>query len=75
MDEISVLYRGIAVLLSIFPFDFSVIPNPTAVDATDLGVRIFLILISIGIGIAILVRVIKLIIDVVRGSATYEEHI
>jgi uncharacterized membrane protein len=65
----------IAVLLSIFPFDFSVIPNPTAVDATDLGVRIFLILISIGIGIAILVRVIKLIIDVVRGSATYEEHI
>jgi hypothetical protein len=64
-----------ATLLSIFPFDFSVIPNPTAVDATYLGVRIFLILISIGIGIAILVRVIKLIVDVVRGTASYEEHI
>ncbi len=64
-----------ATLLSIFPFDFSVIPNPTAVDATNLGVRIFLILISVGIGIAILVRVIKLIVDVVRGTASYEEHI
>jgi uncharacterized membrane protein len=65
----------VATLLSIFPFDFSVIPNPTAVDATYLGVRVLLILISIGIGIAILVGVIKLIVNVVRGTASYEEHI
>jgi len=65
----------VATLLSIFPFDFSVIPNPTAVDATYLGVRVFLILLSVGIGIAILVRVIKLIVDVVRGTASYEEHV
>jgi uncharacterized membrane protein len=65
----------VATLLSIFPFDFSVIPSPTAVDATYLGVRVFLILLSVGIGIAILVRVIKLIVNVVRGAATYEEHI
>ena len=62
-------------LLSVFPFDFSVIPNPAAADATYLGVRIFLIFISVGIGIAILVRVIKLIVNVGRGTASYEESI
>jgi uncharacterized membrane protein len=65
----------VVTLLSIFPFDFSVIPNPTAVDATYLGVRVFLILLSVGIGIAILVSVIKLIVNVVRGTASYEEHV
>ena len=62
-------------LLSVFPFDFSVIPNPAAADATDLGVRIFLIFISVAVGIAILVSVIKLIVNVVRGTASYQEHI
>jgi uncharacterized membrane protein len=62
-------------LLTVFPFDFSVIPNPAAVHATYLGVRIFLIVISVGIGIAILVGVIKLIVNVVSGTASYEEHI
>jgi uncharacterized membrane protein len=62
-------------LLSVFPFDFGVIPDPAAADATYLGVRILLIFISVGIGIAILVRVIKLIVNVVRGTASYEEHI
>jgi hypothetical protein len=62
-------------LLTVFPFDFSVIPSTTAADATYLGVRIFLIFISVGIGIAILVRVIKLIVNVVRGTASYEESI
>ena len=62
-------------LLSVFPFDFSVIPSTTAADATYLGVRIFLIFISIGVGITILVRVIKFIVNVVRGTASYEESI
>lgn len=65
----------VTTLLSVFPFDFSVIPDPAAADATYLGVRIFLIFISVGIGIAILVSVIKLIVNVVRGIASYEEHI
>jgi hypothetical protein len=65
----------VATLLSIFPFDFSVIPNPTAVDATYLGVRVFLILLSVGIGIAILVRMIRLVVNIVRGTASYEEHV
>ena len=62
-------------LLTVFPFDFSVIPSTSAADATYLGVRIFLIFISVGIGIAILVSVIKLIVNVVRGTVSYEEHI
>ena len=65
----------ILTLLSIFPFDFSVIPGTNAADATYLGVRIFLILISVAVGIAILVKVIKLIVNVVRGTASYEENI
>ena len=62
-------------LLSVFPFDFSVIPSTTAAEATYLGVRILLIFISVGVGIAILVSVIKLIVNAVRGTASYEEHI
>jgi len=65
----------ILTLLSVFPFDFSVIPSPTAAEATYLGVKIFLIFISVGVGIAILVGVIKLIVNVVRGTASYEESI
>ena len=60
---------GLAVvltLLSVFPFDFSIIPNATAADAAYSGVKILLILISIGIGIGILVRFIKLIIHTAR---------
>jgi len=65
----------VVTLLSLFPFDFSVIPSTSAADATYLGVRIFLIFIAVGVGIAILVGVIKLIVNVVRGTASYEEHI
>ena len=62
-------------LLTVFPFDFSVIPSTSAAEATYSGVRIFLIFISVVVGIALLVRVIKLIVNVVRGTANYEEHI
>jgi uncharacterized membrane protein len=65
----------VVTLLSVFPFDFSVIPSTAAADATYLGVRIFLIFISVVVGITILVRVIKLIVNVVRGTASYEESI
>jgi uncharacterized membrane protein len=66
---------AILTLLIVFPFDFSAIPNPAAVDATYLGVKVFLVFISVVIGIAILVSVIKLIVNVVRESASYQEHI
>ena len=61
----------VSTLLAIFPFDFTVIPNATAADATYIGVRIFLILISVGIGIGIIVRLIKLIVNIVRQSPSY----
>ncbi len=62
-------------LLSVFPFDFNVIPNPAAVDATYLGVRVFLIFISVVVGITLPVRAIKLIVNVLKGTASYEESI
>jgi len=65
----------VATLLSIFPFDFGVIPNPAAANATYLGVKIFLIFVSVGVGIGLLIRVIRLIINVVRGTADYEGHL
>ncbi len=58
-------------LLAVFPFDFSVIPNTTAADATYLGMIILLILISIGISIGILVGFIKLVIHIVKQSTSY----
>ena len=57
-------------LLSVFPFDFSVIPNATAADAAYSGVIILLILISIGISIGMLVRFIKLIIHTAKRSTS-----
>ncbi len=57
-------------LLSVYPFDFSIIPNATAADAVYSGVIILLILISIGISISMLVRFIKLIIHTVKQSTS-----
>jgi hypothetical protein len=61
----------VSTLLSIFPFDFSVIPSATVADATYIGVKILLILISVGMGIGIIVRLIKLIVHIVRQSPSY----
>ncbi|MFC1970733.1 hypothetical protein ACFLV0_02185 [Chloroflexota bacterium] len=51
----------VANLVSIFPFDFSVIPNATAADMVSVAVTIFLIIIAIALGVGVLVRLIKLI--------------
>ncbi len=54
---------GIAVvvsLVSIFPFDFSVIPNATAVDVVPIVVTVFFILLAVFYGIVALVQFIKL---------------
>jgi hypothetical protein len=53
---------GIAInvsLVSIFPFDFSVIPNATAADAVPIWVRVFLILMVVFYGISALVLFVK----------------
>ena len=58
----------VASLVSIFPFDFSVIPNATAVDIVPVVVTIVLIIIAVGLGVGALVRFIKLIVNVAKQS-------
>lgn len=47
-------------LVSIFPFDFSVIPNATAVEYVPVAVRVVLILTAVGLGISIFARFAKM---------------
>ena len=58
----------VANLVSIFPFDFSVIPNATAVDIVPVVVTIVLIIIAVGLGVGALVRFIRLIVSVGKQS-------
>jgi uncharacterized membrane protein len=58
----------VANLVSIFPFDFSVIPNATAGDIVPVVVTIVLIIIAVGLGVGALVRFIKLIVSVAKQS-------
>jgi len=51
----------VATLVSIFPFDFSLIPNATAVDVVPIVVTIVLVLTAVGLGIGAVVRFIKLV--------------
>jgi uncharacterized membrane protein len=60
----------VANLVSIFPFDFSVIPNATAADIVPVGVTIFLIIVAVGLGVGALVRFIKLIVSLVKQTAS-----
>jgi hypothetical protein len=64
---------GVAVvvnLLQIFPFNFNVIPNNTAVYFAPIIVTIVLILIAVGLGIAALVHFIKLMVNLSRQSSS-----
>ncbi len=58
----------VANLVSIFPFEFSVIPNATAVDIVPVAVTIFLIIVAVGLGVGALVRFIKLIVGAAKQS-------
>ncbi len=61
--EISFSIIGIIVavsLVSIFPFDFSVIPSVTAVDVVPIGVTVFFILLAVFYGISALIMFVKL---------------
>jgi uncharacterized protein YacL len=60
--EISFSIIGIVVsvsLVSIFPFDFSVIPNATAVDVVPIVVTVFFILMAVFYGITAIVMFVK----------------
>jgi uncharacterized membrane protein len=56
----------VANLIAIFPFNFSVIPNPTAADIMPVAVTIVLVIIAIGLGIGALVRLIRLLVGVTQ---------
>ena len=56
----------VAKLVAIFPFNFSVIPNPTATDIMPVAVTIGLVIIAVGLGIGALVRLIKLLVGVAQ---------
>jgi hypothetical protein len=61
--ELILYISGIAVnvsLVSIFPFDFSVIPNATAVDVVPIVVTVFFILLAVFYGVTALVMFVKL---------------
>ncbi len=59
---------AIASLLSIFPFDFSTLPNAALAFGMEIGIRITLCLITFGIGIGVIVRLIKLIVSLVKSA-------
>lgn len=58
-------------LLVVFPFDFGGIPNATLIDGLPIIMTLILVGIAVILGIVTLVRLIKLIVDVVRGTASY----
>lgn len=62
---------AVATLLSIFPFDFSVIPNANIAGYVSLGVRIALICGIVGLGIGTLVMFIQLVVNVAKQNIPY----
>ncbi len=55
-------------LITVFPFDFGVIPNAAASAATHAGVLIVLICIAVVLGISLLIRVIKLLVNIANTA-------
>jgi uncharacterized membrane protein len=58
----------VVTLLSLFPFDFSVIPNNGAANGVSIGLTIVLIFMAVGFGIGALVKFIQLIVHVAEGK-------
>jgi hypothetical protein len=70
--QVVVQIVGVAVvvsLLSIFPFDFSVIPNATAADVAPTVLTLFLIFMAVVYGVSALVLFVRLVVRyAVKGS-------
>jgi hypothetical protein len=60
-----------ATLLSLFPFDFSILPSADVAKWSELGLRIALILTIVMFSIDALIRVIKLTRNSARGTNDY----
>lgn len=61
---------AVATLLQIFPFNFSVFGSGLA-DPLDLSARAILAILIFVIGIGVIVRIVKILVNVLRGTATY----
>jgi uncharacterized membrane protein len=61
---------SVTALLSIFPFDFSVFGDVLA-GPLDLGIHLTLAFVILGLAISALVRFIKIVVNLVRGTASY----
>jgi uncharacterized membrane protein len=59
---------SVLTLLTVFPFDFNVIPDSTIAAGVEVGVAIALICIAVGIGISLLVRFIKTLVVIGQRS-------
>jgi uncharacterized membrane protein len=59
---------AVITLLVVFPFDFYVIPEAAAAAGTHIGVMAILVFITIGMSIGLLVRFIKLILNLLKGT-------
>jgi hypothetical protein len=66
---------AVVTLLAVFPFDFYVVPDAAAATGTQIGVTVVLVLITVGMSIGILVRVIKLIVNLLKGTANYNKAV
>jgi uncharacterized membrane protein len=64
-------FATVVSLLSIFPFDFSVIPDSAGATWTQIGVIVVLVLMAVGLGIGVVVRFIKFVIGLVTGRFDY----
>ncbi len=58
----------VVTLLSIYPFDFSSIPNGDVVTGLSVGITVTLVLFAIGFSIGALVRFIKLVVNLGEGK-------
>jgi uncharacterized membrane protein len=62
---------AVATLLAVFPFDFSVVLFGPLADALPVVVTVVLGGVTLALGIGVIVRLIKLIANLVRGTARY----
>jgi hypothetical protein len=58
-------------LIAIFPFDFSTFANADLAAWLELGLKVTLGIIVFGIGIAVIVRMIKILVNIIKRTATY----
>lgn len=60
----------VVTLLTVFPFNFDVIPSSQAAAITHAAVTVVLICIAVGLGIGLMVRIIRLLVSLAKVATT-----